>query len=92
MSAAIIIVAVVALALAAWLRAAGSAITRVPRADALRDEADGVRGAGIVAELLEEREAITPAVAMVGSALLVVAAVAGTALVTAEQTLGTAIA
>jgi putative hemolysin len=91
-NAAIIIVAVAALALAAWLRAAGSAITRVPRADALRDEADGVRGAGIVAELLEEREAITPAVAMVGSALLVVAAVAGTALVTAEQTLGTAIA
>ena len=92
MSAAIIVVAVAALALAAWLRAAGSAITRVPRADALRDEADGVRGAGIVAELLEEREAITPAVAMVGSALLVVAAVAGTALFTAEQTLGTAIA
>ena len=92
MNAAIIIVAVAALALAAWLRAAGSAITRVPRADALRDEADGVRGAGIVAELLEEREAITPAVAMVGSALLVVAAVAGTALVAAEQTLGTAIA
>jgi len=84
-------VAVAALALAAWLRAAGSAITRVPRADALRDEADGVRGAGIVAALLEEREAITPAVAMVGSALLVVAAVAGTALVTAEQTLGTAV-
>jgi len=88
---AIIIVAVAALALAAWLRAAGSAITRVPRADALRDEADGVRGAGTVATLLEEREAITPAVAMVGSALLVVAAAAGTALVTAEQTLGTAI-
>jgi putative hemolysin len=91
-NATIVIVAVAALALAAWLRAAGSAITRIPRADALRDEADGVRGAGIVAELLEEREAITPAVAMVGSALLVVAAVAGTALVTAEQTLGTAIA
>ena len=92
MNVAIIIVAVAALALAAWLRAAGSAITRLPRADALRDEADGVRGAGTVAALLEEREAITPAVAMVGSALLVVAAVAGTALVTAEQTLGTAIA
>ena len=36
-------------------------------------------------------DGITPAVAMVGSALLVVAAVAGTALVAAEQTLGTAI-
>ena len=91
MNAAILIVAVAALALAAWLRAAGSAITRVPRADAFRDEADGVRGAGIVADLLEEREAITPAVAMVGSALLVVAAVASTALIAAEQSLGTAI-
>ena len=50
-----------------------------------------LRGAGIVADLLEEREAITPAVAMVGSALLVVAAVASTALIAAEQTLGTAI-
>ena len=60
------------------------------RADALRGAADGVRGASTVAELLE-RDGITPAVAMVGSALLVVAAVAGTALVAAEQTLGTAI-
>ncbi|HEU5113767.1 MAG TPA: hemolysin family protein [Acidimicrobiia bacterium] len=91
MNVAILIVAVAAMALAAWLRAAGSAISRVPRADALRDAADGVRGAGTVAELLEEREGITPAVAMVGSAVLVVAAVAGTALVAAEQTLGTAI-
>ncbi len=91
MNAAILVVAVAALALAAWLRAAGAAISRVPRADALRDEADGVRGAGIVAELLEEREATTPAVAMVGSALLVVAAVAGTALIAAGQSLGTAI-
>jgi CBS domain containing-hemolysin-like protein len=88
---AILIVAVAAMVLAAWLRAAGSAISRVPRADALRDAADGVRGAGTVAELLEERDGITPAVAMVGSALLVVAAVAGTALVAAGQTLGTAI-
>ncbi len=91
MNVAILIVAVAAMALAAWLRAAGSAISRVPRADALRDAADGVRGAGTVAELLEERDGITPAVAMVGSALLVVAAVAGTALVAAGQTLGTAI-
>jgi CBS domain containing-hemolysin-like protein len=91
MNVAILIVAVAAMALAAWLRAAGSAISRVPRADALRDAADDVPGAGTVAELLEERDGITPAVAMVGSALLVVAAVAGTALVAAEQTLGTAI-
>ena len=92
MNAAILIVAIAALAVAAWLRAAGSAIRRVPRADALRDEADGVRGAGTVADLLEEREATAPAIAMVGSAFLVVAAVAGTALVAAGETLGAAIA
>lgn len=92
MSAATLVVAVVALALAAWLRAAGSAITRVPRADALRDASEDVRGARIVAELLDDRDAITPAVALVGSALLVVAAVAGTAVLAAGQTLGSAIA
>ncbi|MDP9145064.1 MAG: CBS domain-containing protein [Actinomycetota bacterium] len=92
MSSATLVVAVVALALAAWLRAAGSAITRVPRADALRDASEDVRGAGIVAELLDDRDVITPAVALVGSALLVVAAVAGTAVLAAGQTLGSAIA
>ncbi len=92
MSFATLVVAVVALALAAWLRAAGSAITRVPRADALRDASEDVGGARIVAELLDDRDAITPAVALVGSALLVVAAVAGTAVLAAGQTLGSAIA
>jgi CBS domain containing-hemolysin-like protein len=92
MTVATVVVAVVALALAAWLRAAGSAITRVPRADALRDASEDVRGARIVAELLDDRDAITPAVALVGSALLVVAAVTGTAVLAAGQTLGSAIA
>jgi CBS domain containing-hemolysin-like protein len=91
MRVAVIVVGFLALALAGWLRAAGSAISRVPRADALRDASDGVRGAEVVARLLDEREAITPAVAMVGSALLVVAAVAGTALVAAGQDLAAAI-
>lgn len=91
MTVAILIVAVGAMVLAAWLRAAGSAITRIPRADALHDAADGVRGAGTVAALLEERDGVTPAVAMVGSSLLVVAAVAGTAVVAAGETLGAAI-
>ena len=92
MTVATLIVAVVALALAAWLRAAGSAISRVPRADALRDESDEVRGAGIVAKLLDEREEITPAIALVGSGLLVVAAVAATAVFAAGESLGTAVA
>ena len=91
MRAAVLVVAFVALALAGWLRAAGSAISRVPRADSLRDASENVRGAGVVADLLEERDAITPAVALVGSALLVVAAVAATAMVSAGQDLGAAI-
>ena len=92
MTVTILIVAVAAMALAAWLRAAGSAITRVPRADALRDASDEVRGAGAVADLLDKREAITPAVALVGSALLVAAAVSATAVFAAGETLGRAIA
>jgi CBS domain containing-hemolysin-like protein len=50
-----------------------------------------VRGAAIVADLLDERDAITPAVALVGSALLVAAAVSATAVVAAGQDLGAAI-
>jgi CBS domain containing-hemolysin-like protein len=86
----VLIVAVAAMGLAAWLRAAGSAISRVPRADAFRD-ADERPGAAVVAELLDERERITPAVALVGSALLVLAAVASTAVLSAGNSLGTAI-
>ncbi|MGH8914788.1 MAG: hemolysin family protein [Acidimicrobiia bacterium] len=87
-----LVFAFLALGLAAWLRAAGSAIGRVPRADALRDASEEVRGARVVAGLLDEREAITPAVALVGSALLVIAAVAATAALGAGQTLASAIA
>jgi CBS domain containing-hemolysin-like protein len=92
MTAAVLIVAVVAMVLAAWLRAAGSAIARVPRADALHDASEDVRGAAMVADLLDEREVITPAVALVGSGLLVASAVAGTAVFSAGETLGRAIA
>ncbi|HEX6147279.1 MAG TPA: CNNM domain-containing protein, partial [Acidimicrobiia bacterium] len=91
MSVVVLIVAVVAMLLAAWLRAAGSAIARVPRADALHDASEEVRGAGTVADLLDEREAITPAVALVGSGLLVAAAVSGTAVFSAGETLARAI-
>jgi CBS domain containing-hemolysin-like protein len=91
MNAVTLVVAFLALGMAAWLRAAGSAITRVARADALRDASEDVRGAGTVADLLEDREVITPAVALVGSALLVVAAVAGTAVLAAGKTLTAAI-
>lgn len=77
--------------IAAWLRAAGTAITRIPRADALRDASDDVRGAGTVAELLDQREAITPAVGVVASAFLVAGAVVTTAVIAQGMALGGAL-
>ncbi len=88
MSVAMIVAAAVVLLTAFWLRAAGTAITRVPRADALRDASDGVKGAAIVADLLDSREAISPAVGVVASALLIVGSVLGTAVLTLDRPLG----
>lgn len=79
------------LLLAAWLRAAGTAITRVPRADALRDASDQVDGAEAVAGMLDDREVIGPAVGVVGSALLVVSATLGVAAVVAGDDAGGAV-
>ncbi len=62
---------------AAWLRAAGTAITRIPRADALRDASDERKGAAEVAELLDDRDLISPAVGVVVSALLIFGATLG---------------
>jgi putative hemolysin len=73
-----LVFSVLLLALAAWIRAAGSAVTRVPRADALRDASDGVPGAEKVSRLLDERETISPAIGVVVSGLLVAAAVLAT--------------
>lgn len=77
---------------AAWLRAAGTAIARIPRADALRDASEGVRGAGPVAELLDTRETITPAVGVVASAFLVAGSVLATAVLVQDQVIGTSLA
>ena len=79
MTIAALVVAGLFVLLSAWLRAAGTAITRVPRADAFRDASDGVNGAPTVADLLENREAIAPAVGVVATAFLVAGAVLGTA-------------
>lgn len=79
MTAAVLAIAGVLLLLAFWLRAAGTAIGRVPRADALRDSSDDVTGAAAVAELLDEREVISPAVGVVASALLIAGSVMATA-------------
>lgn len=50
-----LILAVSLLVLAAWMRAAGSALSRVPRADALKAASDEVGGARVVADLLNDR-------------------------------------
>jgi CBS domain containing-hemolysin-like protein len=85
MTALTLVVAGLLLLFAAWLRAAGTAITRVPRADALRDASEEVKGAEAVAEMLDDREVIAPAVGVVGSALLVVSATLGVAAVAANE-------
>ncbi|MCI0425957.1 MAG: CBS domain-containing protein [Actinobacteria bacterium] len=91
MTGVVLVLAMLLLLAAAWVRAAGTAVTRVPRADALRDDADGRRGAALVAELLDEREAITPAVGVVVSGLLVVATVLSALAVSERRSLGAAI-
>ena len=55
------------------LRAAGASLVRTPRADALHDAAEDPR-AELVAKLLEERLRVQPALGMVHTGLLVLAA------------------
>lgn len=73
------------------IRAGGTAVTRVPRADALRDEAEGVPGAAKVAELLETRDTIASAVGVVASALLVVSSVLAASALAADRPLSMAL-
>jgi len=68
-------VAVVLLAFAAALRAAGASLVRTPRADALRDGAEGDARAVRIAQLLDDRARLQPAMGVVHSTLIVVAAV-----------------
>lgn len=79
-----LVIAALFVLLSAWLRAAGTAITRIPRADALRDASEEIGGAGTVAELLDEREIIVPAVGVVASAFLVVGAVIVTSVIVGD--------
>ncbi len=65
----------VLLLVTATLRASGAALVRTSRADALHDAAEGNDGARIVAELLDHRARLQPALAPVLTALLVVAVI-----------------
>jgi CBS domain containing-hemolysin-like protein len=62
------------LTMAAGLRASLASLIRTPRADALHAAVEGDKGAARVAELLEDRTRLQPAIGMVHSALLVAAA------------------
>lgn len=75
MSWAVLAAAVVLLIFAAALRAAGASLVRTPRADALRDGAEGDADALRIAELLDDRARLQPAMGVVHSTLIVVAAV-----------------
>ena len=82
------VLATASLLLGGWLRAAETAISRIARADALRADSENKPGAAALAELLEEREAVTPAVGVVSSALLIIAAVAGMAVLGTADSFG----
>lgn len=71
---------------AGLLRAASVSLMRVPRADALRDAADGIRGAHRAADLLERRDSIIPAANVAHLALVVAAGAVGTWLVVRSVT------
>jgi CBS domain containing-hemolysin-like protein len=60
---------------AGLLRAGAASLVRTPRADALHDAAEGMWGAGRVAQLLEEADLIVPSVNIVHSILLLIAAI-----------------
>ncbi len=63
----------VILAVAALVRLGASSLTRTARADAMRAAVEGDRGARVAERLLEDRDGTVQAVAVVHSALLVMA-------------------
>lgn len=73
---AILGLSIIPLALAGAIRAAGASLVRTNRADALHDAAEGNANAQRIADLLEDRPRLQPALGMVHSTLLVITAVA----------------
>jgi CBS domain containing-hemolysin-like protein len=68
----------VLLVLAAALRFAGASLVWTPRAEALRDAAEGDRRAATAATLLEDRASLQPSLGVVHAAVLVAAAIPAT--------------
>lgn len=78
MTAAALIVSLGMVAVTAIMRAAGASLVRTPRGVATRDAAEGKAGAATVADLLEDRAGLQPALGMVHTTLLVLAAIPAT--------------
>ena len=66
---------IVVLFVTALLRASGATLVRTPRADALCDAGEGEAGAAVVADLLEDRLRIQPALGTVVTTLLILAVI-----------------
>lgn len=84
MTAVWLVVSFLFVAAAGWLRAASTAVSHVPRGDAVRDASEGRRGAQRIADLTEERQVISPAVGMVTTALLLLGTVIATAVLASD--------
>jgi CBS domain containing-hemolysin-like protein len=82
--------ALLLLVLAAVIRAAGASLARTSRADALHDAAEGDERATRVAELLDDRAILQPALTSVSAFVLVAAAILATWSLT-DEVRGTAL-
>ena len=78
MTAAALAISAVIVLVTGLIRAAGASLVRTPRADAVHDAADGDERAMRVAELLEDRPRLQPALGMIHTGLLVSAAIPAT--------------
>ncbi len=82
----VLVGAVVLFAVNAVIRAAGASMVRTPRADALHDAGDGDHRAQVIADLLDDRPRLQPALGMVNIGLLVVIAIGATWVATRSYT------
>jgi CBS domain containing-hemolysin-like protein len=73
-----LVAAVTLLLLTGVIRAAGASLVRTPRADALQDAHEGDHRAAVIAELLDDRATLQPALGIFHTGLLVMAAVPAT--------------
>ena len=72
---AVSIFAILLLVVAAFVRAGTASLVRTPRADALKAEAEEVRGSGTVVRLLDDRITLQPSLGTTVTFLIVLAVI-----------------